>query len=192
MKAKQLILIAIMLFTATCNGAAQTNVGNISPKNSATHANQNVKDSNLTRQTPESVINEIYAIHAEDVKSETGDRIINGIERDSLDKYFDKKLADLIWNDFTAERGEDDANETGVIDFDLFYATQEDLPVTNLRISHPQFANDKATVRASFTSGGARETVEYLLIEKDGAWKITDIKYRNGNSLLKLFKDAAR
>ena len=190
MKAKQLILIAIILFTAACNTWAQTDPANISLENSVNKPTQILTDNDSARQTPESVIKEIYAIHAEDVENEAADRIVNGNSRENLDKYFDKNLADLIWGDFTAERGEDDPNEIGVIDFDLFYATQEDLPVTHLQISEAQFADDKATVRASFTSGGINEAVEYSLVAENGAWKIADIKYSRGESLLKRFESA--
>ena len=189
MKAQQFILIAIMLLTVSCGAAAQTELAPISPENSAAKAKQNVE----IRQPPESVIKEIYAIHAADIKAQSADRIVNSESRRNLDKYFHKKLADLIWNDLTMERGEDDTYEIGVIDFDLFYATQEDAsPVSNLRINPARILGDKATVRAEFTGGRLKETVEYSLIRENGAWKISDIKYRSGLSLLKRFEEAMR
>jgi hypothetical protein len=189
MKATRFILTAVMFLTTSGGVAAQSKPANIAPQNSAVAATRNENGDSPARQTPETVIREIYAIHAEDIKNGAEDRIVNGRDRRNLDKYFDKKLADLIWNDLTAERSEDD--ETGVIDFDLFYAAQEeDSPVANLRINPAHFADDKATVRAVFASGGANETVEYLLVEQTGAWKISDISYRGGKSLLKRFSDA--
>src|SRR5215213_4913662 len=111
MKAAPLILIAIMFLTASCSAAAQEfSPTNIASKNSANTAPQNADRAIETEKTPtpESLIREIYAIHAEDIKGEAADRIVNGSDRRNLDKYFDKKLADLIWNDLTMERGEDD------------------------------------------------------------------------------------
>jgi hypothetical protein len=199
MKAAQLFIIATMLLTASCRATAQsetiaatqTKPANVSPLNSE---NRNAESRRRAdnAQTPEAVIKEIYALHAADIKAEAEDRIVNSRDRRRLDKYFDKKLADLIWNDLTMERTEDDTYEIGVIDFDLFYAAQEDLPVTNLLIKQTQIADDKATVRANFTSGGTSETVEYTLVAENDAWKISDIKYRNGMSLLKRFSEATR
>ena len=163
MKAAQFILIAIIFLTVSYSAAAQINPANISPKNSANAANQTAAGNNQPEkaQTPESVIKEIYAIHAEDIKAAAADRIVNGSDRANLDKYFDKNLADLIWNDLTMERGEDDTYEIGVIDFDLFYAAQEDeSPVTNLQISQTPAFGDKATVRVNFNGGGTKETIE--------------------------------
>jgi hypothetical protein len=195
MKAAHLILIAMAFLTACGGAAAQAgSPTNIASNNPADAAYQNADHAARTEkmQTPESLIKEIYAIHAEDVKNEAADRIVNGSDRRSPDKYFDKKLADLIWNDLTMERGEDDTYEIGVIDFDLFYAAQEDVaPVTNLQIHETLISVDKATVHASFT-GGAKEAVEYGLVEQNGTWKISDIKYRDGRSLLQRFAEATR
>lgn len=66
-----------MLLTASCGAAAQTKLAQISLENSADRANQNAE----IRQTPESVVEEIYAIHAADLKSQSADRFVNSESR---------------------------------------------------------------------------------------------------------------
>ena len=63
---------------------------------------------------PETVVKELYKIHDQDLKN-SSDRILSGENRQNLDKFFDKTLADYIWKDLTTER-----DEIGVLDFDPF------------------------------------------------------------------------
>jgi hypothetical protein len=100
-----------------------------------------------------------------------------------LDKYFDRNLANLIWKDLTTHR-----NEYGVIDFDIFYNTQDPL-IKNVSVGQPKINGAKATVSVSFYNAAAKEIVVYMLVKQNGEWKISDIKYRNGDTLLKYFKE---
>jgi hypothetical protein len=195
MRDVQLILTAFILFSANCSMAQSETIvmalqnTDIIAQNAANRVESNQRattSSQLARQTqtPGQLIKEIYVIHAQDTKAETEDRIVNNKNRRYLDEYFDKNLANLIWNDLTMHQ-----DEIGVIDFDLFYATQ-DPQITNLRIGQAQIINGKATIRVTFNNAGAKETVIYLLTQANDKWKIADIKYSNGESLLKYFKNA--
>jgi hypothetical protein len=179
MTIRRLILSVAILCAVAALAAGQSKSGGISPKGAANETVRPAPDS------PARIIEEIYAIHAQDLKAEAEDRIINGADRRNLDKYFDKNLANLIWIDLTTQR-----DEVGVIDFDLFYATQ-DPQITNVRVAPAQIAGGKASVRVTFNNAGAKYSVVYLLVRENGNWKINDIKYRNGETLLKYFKDAA-
>ena len=130
--------------------------------------------------TPDALLRDLYKVHAQ-----KNSNILNDKSRKLLDKYFDRNLANLIWRDLTTHR-----NEYGVIDFDIFYNTQDPL-IKNVSVGKPKINGTKATVSVSFYNAGAKETVVYTLVKQNAAWKISDIKYRNGDTLLKYFEEGA-
>ena len=133
--------------------------------------------------TAEQLIRDLYALHDADLKGARGDRLLDGESRRYLDKIFAKHLADLIWKDLKTHR-----EEVGVIDFDLFYNSQ-DPHASNLRIHAVSVTNRKATVHATFDDESRRQTIIYLLTKENGAWKIANISYGKGENLLKYFRE---
>ena len=127
---------------------------------------------------PDALLRDLYKVHA---RKNSG--ILSDKSRKQLDKYFDRNLANLIWKDLTTHR-----NEIGVIDFDIFYNTQDPL-IKNVSVGQPKINGARATVSVSFYNSGAKETIVYTLVKQNGAWKISDIKYRNGDTLLKYFRE---
>ncbi|MDQ6785895.1 MAG: YbjP/YqhG family protein [Acidobacteriota bacterium] len=139
-----------------------------------------------TAQTPDAVIKELYRVHNQQINDiEAGKshvlEIVNS--RVLLNKFFDKNLAGLIWKDSTEHK-----NDIGVIDSDIFYDTQDPM-IKNLSIGQAKIEGAKATVPVSFTNDGRKYKVTYLMVKQNGAWKIADIKYSGGNTLLKYFKE---
>jgi len=112
--------------------------------------------------------------------------IVQGKNRAILDKYFDKNLADLIWKDMTTNK-----EEVGVIDFDIFYNAQ-DADVKNLVVGTPKIDGDKANAVVTFENFKEKNILTYSLIKEKGAWKISDIDYGQGNTLLKYFKEDSK
>lgn len=100
-----------------------------------------------------------------------------------VDKYFTKSLADLIWKDATSSKG-----EVGAIDGDPLYNAQ-DTEIKNFAVGKGDVKGDIATVAATFTNFGEKQTVTFALKQVNAAWKIDDIKYGNGDSLMKWLKD---
>lgn len=196
---KCLAVMLILLSITSCSLNARTTEVNVNlaannssnPENTTTNipveeaqneqSNLATENTDAPAVTPEAVIKEVYAIHARDNDRE--DRIISSKNRKYLDKYFDKNLADLIWKDLTTH-----TDEVGVIDFDLFYAAQ-DMEIKNLVVGKSKITGDKATVPVSFTNFGKKENLNYSLTKEKGAWKISDIKYSNNDSLLGYFKE---
>ncbi len=133
--------------------------------------------------TPDGLIKDLYKVHDQDLKGDT-DNILNGKTRKPLDKYFDKILADLMWKDLTSN-----SEEVGVLDFDPFYNAQ-DFDIKNFSIGAPKVVGTKATVVVKFTNSGRKDTLSYQLVKRGSAWKIADIKYTDGSSLLGYFKEA--
>lgn len=130
-----------------------------------------------TAQTPDAVIKELYRLHNQDER-----QILEGKNYVLLKRFFDKNLVGLIRKDFATHK-----NSIGVIDFDLFYDTQDTIGIKNLLIGQAKIQAAKATVPVSFTNDGRKYKVTYLMVKQNGAWKIADIKY-SGGTLLGFFK----
>jgi hypothetical protein len=175
MKTKKLFLLAATVLFAAVNSVsvdAETN----------RKAKEQILEFVLYRTqqwlTPDALLRDLYKVHGQ----ENSD-ILNGSSRKQLDKYFDRNLANLIWKDLTTHQ-----NDYGVIDFDIFYNTQ-DPNIKNVLVGQPKVNGDKATVSVSFTNSGAKEIIVYSLVKQNGGWKISDIKYRNGDTLLKYLNE---
>ncbi|HKV40812.1 MAG TPA: DUF3828 domain-containing protein [Blastocatellia bacterium] len=106
--------------------------------------------------------------------------------RSLVDKYFDKPLADLIWNDAITAQG-----EVGAFDGDPLYDAQ-DFKIRNFSIHPPKdLGAGRAEVVVSFLNIGKKVQIVFELIQRSGAWKITDIKYQDGRTMVAIYKDAA-
>lgn len=171
MKIIKILLIAAILLAAADSAAAQFDYPGRKPIPTMW-------------KFPEKVVEEVYEIHAKDMKSGREDRIFNSRSRRNLDKYFEKKLADLIWKDLTAKK-----DEAGVLDFDPLYNTQ-DPQITKLRVARAKIENDRVVILVTFENSGVLEKITYVLSLSEGRWKIADIEYRDGKTLLKYFSDA--
>lgn len=132
-------------------------------------------------QTPDALVKELYKIHDQDLKK-SSDTILNGKSRKLLDKFFDKTLADLIWKDLTTKR-----EGVGVLDFDPFYNAQ-DFDVKNFSVSPAKIDDTRASVVVKFTNSGRKNNLNYRLVRRNAAWKITNIEYSDSSSLMKYFK----
>jgi len=120
---------------------------------------------------PEVVVRNIYAAR----KSRATDPFFQTKSRARLDKFFAKELADLIWKDAVAAKG-----EIGGLDFDPIYNAQ-DTKITAFRIKPPMYGEgnlDLADVPVTFKNFGKEQTILFRLErDKRRAWKITDIFY---------------
>lgn len=98
--------------------------------------------------------------------------------RARVDRYFAKPVADLIWRDAVASRG-----EIGALGFDPLFDTQDNTGVKNFSVRRPVYQKGKASVTASFVNFGRKETVVYKLARQGSGWKIADIHYGEGRTL---------
>lgn len=135
--------------------------------------------------TPDAIIRDLYKLHDQDLKTDK-DRILNGKSRTVLDKYFDKTLANLMWKDLTTHK-----DEVGVLDFDPLYNAQ-DFDIKKLVIGQPKTSSNKATVVVAFENSGRKDRLTYSLAQQNSVWKISNITYTDGTSLLKYFQDDAK
>ncbi len=106
--------------------------------------------------------------------------------RARVEHFFSKNLAALIEKDGEESRKR---NEPGVLDFDPLFGAQ-DLEIKSLVVNKPVTAKGRTTVLVTFTNYTKKGSAKLDLVQEEGTWKISDIHYSNGPSLLKLFKDA--
>jgi len=107
-------------------------------------------------------------------------------DRGSVDKYFTKQLADLIWKDATKTPD----GEVGALDGDPLYNAQ-DTDIKNFVIGKATIKGDAASVPVNFTNFGNKVTITFDLKNVTGAWKIDNINYGNGENLAKWLKESA-
>ena len=100
-----------------------------------------------------------------------------------LDKYFAKTLADLIWRDQHSA-----GDEVGVIDGDPLFNAQ-DMEIKNFSIGDDAGGPRMVIVPVTFDNFGERHEIKFQLQTAGGAgWKISNITYDDGSSLLELLK----
>ncbi len=115
-------------------------------------------------------------------------------DRALVDKYFRKDLADLIWKDAVAAKG-----EVGAIDFDPLYGSQ-DPQISNFIIMETGWGgdskfggDDQAVVQVTFKDSGKERMVSYQYKQgKDKNWKIYDVHYRSDDGEVKLVEVLTR
>lgn len=185
---KYLLLTIVLFFNTNCASAPEpTENPNTTWQNSSEIQTPQMSPAvapsgeNQAQQTnaPDALIRDLYKMHDKQPGA-----IVQGKNRAILDKYFDRNLADLIWKDMTANQ-----NEIGTIDFDIFYNTQ-DPDIKKLSVGAPQISGERASVPVTFENYGTKNSLTYSLVKQKGTWKISDINYGAGNTLLKYFKES--
>jgi hypothetical protein len=104
-------------------------------------------------------------------------------DRALVDKYFTKSTGDLIWKDAVSSKG-----EVGALDADPLYAAQ-DTDIKNFAVGKPEVKGQTATVPVTFTNYGEKKTIKFLLKMAGTAWKIDDIIWPEGDSMVKLIRE---
>ena len=162
--------------TANTNAASNANAN--SNANAAPAGTASSGSAESQTATPETLVADLYKAH-DGKKSpffQTKDRAL-------VDKYFTKSTADLIWKDAISSKG-----EVGALDGDPLYAAQ-DMEIKNFAIGKADVKGDNATVAVNFTNYGQKETVTFLLKMVNGGWKIDDIKWPEGTSMVAAIKE---
>lgn len=176
-----LFLTTALIFSGGCSfsvNTAQENA-NATPANSASsQASASATPAAAPQTAPDAVVKNLYQQH--DKKDSPFFQTKN---RALVDKFFDKKLADLIWKDAVDSKG-----EVGVIDADPLYNAQ-DMDIKNFSVGEPKIDGAKAEVVVTFQNYDKKEKLTYKLVQRGSEWKIENIDYGDSN-LLGWFKDA--
>ncbi|HEX8369243.1 MAG TPA: DUF3828 domain-containing protein [Pyrinomonadaceae bacterium] len=187
---KSILLLTILISTFNCASASRTETANNAANTATSEPDAKLETTETTaadvggaaeKTAPDALVKDLYKTHDKD-----NGAILDGKSRRLLDKYFDKTLADFIWKDLTTHK-----DEVGVLDFDPFYNAQ-DIRIKNFNVGAPKVEGDKASVPVTFQNFDRKETLNYALRRQTGAWKISDIKYTNGESLVGYFKEDAK
>jgi hypothetical protein len=129
--------------------------------------------------SPDAVVRELYRVH----RNGYG-HIFEKKGRKLQEKFFDQKLAALIWKDLT----ETPEGEVGHIDFDPLYSAQ-DMKISNLRIGVPVLEGNRATVPVSFNNYNQKVKITFRLVHVKEGWKIENIDYGGGSDLVKILSE---
>src|SRR4051812_11957508 len=129
--------------------------------------------------SPDAVVRELYRVH----RNGYG-HVFDKPGRKLQQRFFDENLANLIWKDLT----ETPQDEVGRLDFDPLYNAQ-DIHITRFRIGAPALEGDKATVHVTFNNYDRKEDLKFLLVKTATGWKISNIDYGEGFTLLKILTE---
>ena len=148
------------------------------PTSSTQNTSVSTRPASVNPTTPGELVRELYRQHDAGYGpfSQTDDRSL-------INEFFEKELADLIWEDVTsAEAGE------SVLDTDPLYNTL-DTDVENVMV-HPPIQRDGATeVLVTFDTDHGPQTVCYRMAHLRSSWRISDILYPDGSQLFRLLSD---
>lgn len=133
------------------------------------------RSKSIAKLTPEQTVAALYKQH------KTQSPFFQTKSRALVDRYFDKALADLIWN------MPNSPDEVGPLDGDPLYNAQ-DMEIRNFVIHKTKVTNGMATVLVTFTNIGKKQEVKFLLASRPAGWKITNIKYDDGTDLMGIIK----
>jgi len=134
------------------------------------HAAQRARPTN----SPDSVIRELYRVH-----NNGKGGVFEAKGKKYIYKFFDQKLADLIWKNIT----ETPEGEVGNLDFDPLYNAQ-DTGITNFVVGKPVVAGDKSTVLVSFRNFGQRTRIKFEMHSGKEGWRIENVIYRVASNIL--------
>lgn len=135
-------------------------------------ARQRVQHTN----SPDSVVRELYRIH-----NDGKGHVFEAKGKKYLYKYFDQKLADLIWRNIS----ETPEGEVGNLDFDPLYNAQ-DTKITNFVVGKPVMTGDETTVVVSFRNFSQRTTIKFEMVNGKNGWKIRNVVYGGDSDLIKI------
>jgi hypothetical protein len=129
--------------------------------------------------SPDAVVRELYRVHRKGYG-----RVFVKEGRKLQERFFDANLAGLIWKDLT----ETPQDEVGHLDFDPLYNAQ-DIHITRFRVGAPALEGDHATVLVTFNNYDRKENLKFLMVKTATGWKISNIDYGEGSTLLKILTE---
>ncbi|MET0626163.1 MAG: hypothetical protein ABW250_24730 [Pyrinomonadaceae bacterium] len=123
---------------------------------------------------PAEVVRELYRVH----RNGNG-HVFERQGRRQQQKFFDAKLAGLIWKDLTGTP----EGELGRIDFDPLFNAQ-DAQIKNFRVGAAAVRGNTAGVPVTFVNFDRKVRIDFRLVSVKGVWKISNIVYGGGSDLL--------
>ena len=125
---------------------------------------------------PETVVKELYRVH----RNGSG-HVFERQGRKLQQKFFDPKLAALIWKNLS----ETPEGEVGNIDFDPLFNAQ-DTRIKNFRIGASALKGNTATVPVTFMNFDQKVRIEFRLVITKAGWKVSNIDYGGGMDFVQI------
>jgi len=138
---------------------------NASPRSRATRA-----------ISPRQLVVNLYAQH------KTRSPFFQTKSRALLDKFFDRRLAGLLWRDAHSAGG-----EVGALDGDPLFNAQ-DMEIKNFVIGAETIRGQGAEVPVLFENFGVKHKITFQLVTERGVWKISNLLYDEGASLVNILR----
>jgi len=132
----------------------------------------------INRLSPDALVADLYREH-----NRKHSPFFQTRSRALLYKYFEKNLADKIWKDAIHSKG-----EVGAIDGDPLYDAQ-DMEIKKFAIDKATFAGGKARVNVRFENFGQKKNIVFVLVNGKTGWRISDIEYGEGRTLVGELKE---
>lgn len=126
--------------------------------------------------SPDSVVRELYRVH-----NNGRGHVFDAKGKKNIYKFFDQKLADLIWKEISGTP----EGEVGNLDFDPLYNAQ-DTGITKFVVGKPSVQGDAATVVVSFRNFGKPTTIKFEMHKGEEGWRIANVNYGNDSDLIKI------
>jgi len=130
-------------------------------------------------KSPQALVADLYQAH-----NHKHSPFFQTRSRALLYKYFEKSLANLIWRDAITSK-----NEVGAIDGDPLYDAQ-DVEIKKFVIHSPRNEAGRALVDVTFENFGEAKTITFIIAKGAGGWRIRDINYSQGRTLLGELKES--
>jgi hypothetical protein len=125
---------------------------------------------------PEATVRELYRVH----RNGAG-HVFERQGRKLQQKYFDQRLAALIWKNLT----QTPEGEVGNIDFDPLYNAQ-DVRIRNFRVGASAIDGNTATVPVTFMNFDQRVRLVFSLVNTKQGWKVSNINYGGGMDFVRI------
>ena len=178
------LVIAALGYTAPAKSDltvyTPSDFANINANTNSLPAANNEPKTNLPAFPPDALVADLYKQHDTEKSP-----FFQTKSRALVDKYFVKSLADTIWKDAKTSNG-----EVGALGADPLYNAQ-DSEIKKFAVGKAEIKDKSATVPVTFENFGKKEKFIFSLVQENANWKIADIDYGDGLTLIKIFKDNA-
>src|SRR5262245_25942694 len=126
--------------------------------------------------TPDALVKDLYKAH-----DHKRGPFFQTKSRALLYQYFEKSLADMIWNDRVSSKG-----DGGVVDGDPLCDAQ-DMEIKNFAVGQAETEGAKARVPVTFENLGEKKKLIFMLGKGTTGWRINDIDYGQEGTLRSWF-----
>lgn len=169
-----LLITAVIVFVG-CSSAARVTAENTNSNSPNASAAAPAPTPPVEKQTakiaPDALVKDLYKQHDAEKSP-----FFQSSDRALVDRYFEKTLADTIWNEAIEPK-----DGVGALGADPLYDAQ-DTDIKKFAVGKPQITGDAAEVVVTFENFKKPTKFTYLLVKQNGDWKISDIKYGAGRT----------